>query len=142
MIATAIFILTYSLKVYCNETKDVSTLKALIVKSDLIIKARVLEIGQSPLFWSGYILATQQVKYETLEVLKGVYTEKYLTVEHLIYPSKDVDQEKVCLLENIFKKENFVILFLEKSEGDYYSLGNTLIATQENIDLVKSIVDE
>ena len=128
---------------YCDDKIDIDVLKYRVGNSDLILLGKVLKIGPPPLRWSGYILASQKVKYKILEVLKGKYLKKQLEVGHDInMASKDVDLEKASLLENTFKEGNILILFLkfDKDYGHYWPSDRTLIATQENIDLVKSLI--
>ncbi len=136
-------ILSYSGIIYCNDKIDITALKYWSNNSDLILVGKVLKVGPPPLRWSGYILASQKVKYQKLEVLQGEYLEEQIEVYHDInMASKDVDLEKVCLLENIFKEGNILILFLEfdKDYDRYFPSDGSLIATPENIDLVNSII--
>ena len=122
---------------------DIDALKYWIENSDLILLGKVLKVGPSPLRWSGYILASQKVEYQILEVLKGKCLKKQIELGHDInMASKDVDLEKASLLENTFKVGNILILFLkfDKDYGRYFPSDGSLIATPENTDLVNSLI--
>ena len=64
--------------------KDEENIKKAIAENDLIFVGSVIDLGEPPSYWSGYFPAYQSVRYEVEQVLKGHWTEKQITADHVV----------------------------------------------------------
>ena len=71
-----------------------------VKRHDAAFRARIVEVGDSPGFGSGYLVARQSVKYTVLEVYYGTLVSKgdEVDVQHVIVgggPAEDSKQPKL-----------------------------------------------
>jgi len=93
---------------------DEQRIERLVRDSKVIVVAEVVDIGEAPGFWSGYILSVQRVKYEVKEVLKGDLAQRRVCVGHYVYHnSRTADKSYPRLAPTIFAKGNRLVLLLE-----------------------------
>jgi hypothetical protein len=81
---------------------------------NLVLVAEVTEVGPTPGFWSGYLAASQRVRFKVVKVLKGDLNAGEVEVEYYLVKNDDlVDHELPRLSPVIFKAGNQLILFLK-----------------------------
>ena len=71
---------------------------------DLVIRAEVVSVGQSPGFWSGTVVATQPVAYKVKQVLRGQLPagSTEITVHHVLIGSAPFERQEPPGLDPAF----------------------------------------
>jgi hypothetical protein len=163
-------VLTLSVAATCQSPKEKrvaaalpcnhETLKKAVNSANLVVVARLTEVGPPMGFWSGQVPVVQRVQYKTEEVIKGeVARESVIDVGHyVIAKSSTADAEKPQLSSRLFTIGGRFILFLEKDPNQgyvdnparsdksaerYLSLDSCglLSASEENIRAVKDSIN-
>jgi hypothetical protein len=81
---------------------------------DLVLVVEVKHVGPTPGFWSGFLAASQRVRFKVVKVLKGKLNEGEVDVEYYLVKKDDlVDGELPRLSPEIFKVGNQLVLFLK-----------------------------
>lgn len=101
-------------------TAQTTTVRDLAAQADIIVVAEVVEVGESPGFWAGYMSPTQPVTYRQVEVLKGSLSSNQFRLEFVISSlSRIVEKDQPRLSSKLFAPGNRHVLFLEAvKEGD------------------------
>ena len=101
----------------CSQNdQDMSILEGL-KSHDCVLRARVVEVGVSPGYWSGLIVAVQKVKYEIIDVYKGqdLIDGKQVWVSHVLVGGGPVEDDTPRLCPRLFVPGIEVVLFIRKS---------------------------
>jgi len=126
----AVFMLSLTMTGCAGDVKGLDILKA--VKShDVVVRAKVVEVGPSDGFWSGIFVSRQDVKYDVLEVYKGPkdLAGKQITVSHALVGGGPTEDTTPRLKPWLFKPSTEVVLFLCSDEtfqseaADYFVCG-------------------
>jgi len=84
---------------------------------DLVLIVEVKNVGSTPGFWSGYLAASQRVRFKVMKVLKGNLNAAEVEVEYYLVKNDDlVDNEQPRLSPEIFKRGNQLVLFLKTDQ--------------------------
>ena len=84
---------------------------------DLVLIVAVKHVGPTPGFWSGYLAATQRVRFKVVRVLKGNLNAGEVEVEYYLVKNDHlVDNELPRLSPEIFEKGNQLVLFLKADQ--------------------------
>jgi len=91
---------------------------------EVVIRAKVVEVGVSPGWWSGAFISVQRVRYVAVEVIKGDATmnSRQITVNHVLVGNGPWEDREPGLRQDLLKPDVEVVLFgsasfLEKGEG-------------------------
>lgn len=81
---------------------------------DLVLVVKVKDVGPTPGFWSGYLSASQRVRFKVVKVLKGNLNAGEVEVEYYLVKNDGlVDNVLPRLSPEIFEKGNQLVLFLK-----------------------------
>jgi hypothetical protein len=84
---------------------------------DLVLVVEVKHVGPTPGFWSGFLAASQRVRFKVVKVLKGNLNAGEVEVEYYLVKNDDlVDSELPRLSPEIFKEGNQLVLFLKADQ--------------------------
>ena len=84
---------------------------------DLVLIVEVKHVGPTPGFWSGYLAASQRVRFKVVKVIKGNLNAGEVEVEYYLVKNDDlVDNELPRLSPEIFEKGNHLVLFLKTDQ--------------------------
>lgn len=84
---------------------------------DLVLIVQVKHVGPTPGFWSGYLAASQRVRFKVVKVLKGNLNTSEVEVEYYLVKNDDlVDSKRPRLSPEIFKEGNQLVLFLKADQ--------------------------
>lgn len=103
------------------QNDDEQWIELLVRAAKVVAVAEVIDIGEAPAVWSGYVPSVQRVTYEVKEVLKGDLAQRRICVAHyVVYNSLAADKTFPQLSSAIFAKGNRLILFLVPDSGKGY----------------------
>jgi len=111
-----------------NLTCDGAGTQQLINKSDVVVVAKIIEVGPAPEVWSGLLLFVQRVRFEVKDVLKGRVNKHEIYVAHYVVKNSiSADSKQPKLSPEIFKKGNTLLLFLnvDPGKGKYVDLATS-----------------
>jgi len=84
---------------------------------DLVLVVKVKHVGPTPGFWSGYLSASQRVRFKVVKVLKGNLNAGEVEVEYYLVKNDDlVDNARPRLSPEIFEMGNQLVLFLKANQ--------------------------
>ena len=84
---------------------------------ELVLVVEVKHVGPTPGFWSGFLAASQRVRFKVVKVLKGKLNAREVEVEYYLVKNDDlVDRELPRLSPEIFKMGNQLVLFLKADQ--------------------------
>jgi hypothetical protein len=84
---------------------------------DLVLVVEVKNVGPTPGFWSGFVTASQRVRFKVEKVLKGNLNAGEVEVEYYLVKNDElVDSELPRLSPEIFKEGNQLVLFLRADQ--------------------------
>lgn len=84
---------------------------------DIVLVVEVKGVGPTPGFWSGYLAASQRVRFKVVKVLKGKLNAGEVEIEYYLVKNDDlVDRELPRLSPEIFKRGNQLVLFLKADQ--------------------------
>lgn len=84
---------------------------------DLVLIVEVKHVRPTPGFWSGYLAASQRVRFKVVKVIKGNLNAGEVEVEYYLVKNDDlVDNELPRLSPEMFKKGNQLVLFLKTDQ--------------------------
>jgi hypothetical protein len=96
-----------------------SGLREQAAKADLIVIAEVVEVGESPGIWGGYLSPKQSVIYREVEVLKGSLNRNRFEVGFYITSvSSRVAKDRPRLSPEIFAAGKRHVLLLKSAAGE------------------------
>ena len=126
MISLLLFMITFHVDApSCSD----EAIRRVELSSDLVVQARVVEVGPSLGLWSGGYVVAQRVDYEIEGILKGQLQDKRIRVAHyVIGGSLSADQKVARLSPSLFAKGNILVLFLVRDMNSNY------ISPPESID--------
>jgi hypothetical protein len=107
-------IILFFMPVFMAQNDDEQQTVQLVRDTKVIVVAEVIEVGEAPGIWSGYIASVQRVKYEVKEVLKGDLAQRRVCGGHyVVHNSSTADKTFPRLAQTIFAKGNRFVLLLE-----------------------------
>jgi hypothetical protein len=127
---TALFIFSLAMTGCSVDVTAVDVLKG-FKSRDVVMRARVVEVGESCGGWSGIFVFGQDVKYDVLEVYKGPQnlSGKQVIVSHVLVGGGPTEDTTPRLKPWLFRPSTEVVLFLSSDEGfqsesaDYFVCG-------------------
>lgn len=110
---------------------------------DLVLVVEVKHVGPTPGFWSGYLVASQRVRFKVVKTLKGNLTADEVEVEYYLVKNDDlVDHELPRLSPQIFEKGNRLVLFLkaaQKRKTATFAADQNRGTAQPDADILKAL---
>lgn len=110
---------------------------------DLVLVGEVKHVGPTPGFWSGYLVATQRVRFKVVKTLKGNLTAAEVEVEYYLVKNDDlVDNGLPRLSPKIFEKGNQLVLFLkadQKRKTASFAAEQNLGTARPDPDILKAL---
>jgi hypothetical protein len=110
---------------------------------DLVLVAKVEEVGPSQGAWSGHIASVQRVKFKAVTVLKGQLSSSTLEVEYYLVKNDPLaDTKQPRLSPELFKAGNQLVLFLKadpKKQNAYFAAAQNRGTASANADILKTL---